>query len=83
MNQVRSNSVTVPSNKTGNTHLTGYFCLGAVFNFSKRVLTDAKIKVLENGLNNDPTQNMIKEPELKTDFDEFWWKNAIKMVFLQ
>ena len=81
MNQVRSNSVTVPSNKTENTHLTGYFCLGTVFNLSKRVLTDAKIKVLENGLNNDPTQNMINEPELKTDFDEFCGRMRLKWYF--
>ena len=30
--------------------LTGYFSLDTVFNLSKKLLSDAEIKVLENGL---------------------------------
>ena len=81
MNQVPSNSVTVPSNNTENIRLTGYFCLGTVFNLSKRVLTDAEIKVLEKDLDDNPTQSMINEPELKTDFEEFCGRMRLKWYF--
>ena len=47
-----------------------YFCLDTVFNLSKKVLSDAKIKVLEKGLHYAPIKNKINEPELR-DFENF------------
>ena len=40
------------------------------FNLSKKVLTDAEIKVLEKGLDYAPIQNKVNEPELCSDFEE-------------
>ena len=37
-------------NTTYENWLTGYFSLDTVFNLSKKLLSDAEIKVLENGL---------------------------------
>ena len=47
-----------------------YFCLNTVFNLSKKVLSDAEIKVLEKGLHYAPIKNKINEPELR-DFENF------------
>ena len=56
-------------NSTYEIILTGYFCLDTVFNLSKKVLSDAEIKVLEKGLDYAPIQNKINEPELRKDFE--------------
>ena len=37
-------------NTTFENRLTGYFCSDTVFNLSKKVLSDAEIRVLEKGL---------------------------------
>ena len=37
-------------NTTYENRLTGYFCSDTVFNLSKKVLSDAEIRVLEKGL---------------------------------
>ena len=56
------------------THITslgrlgGHFCSATI---SHRVLSDAKIKVLEKGLDFAPIQSKIMEPELREDFAEF------------
>ena len=47
-----------------------YFCLDTVFNLSKKVLSDAEIKVVEKGLDYAPVKNKINEPELR-DFENF------------
>ena len=47
-----------------------YFCLDTVFNLSKKVLSDAEIKVLEKVLHYAPIKNKINEPELR-DFENF------------
>ena len=51
--------------------LTGYFCSDTFFNLSKKVLSDAKIKFLEKGLDHALIQNKINEPELRRDFENF------------
>ena len=53
---------------TNEGHLVGYLCSGTVTNLSKTVLTDTEICVLEKGLDFEPIQNKINEPELRTDF---------------
>ena len=45
--------------------LSGYFCLGTVFNLSKNVLSETEIKIWRKGLDYAPTQRNINEPELK------------------
>ena len=56
---------------TSEGHLQGYFCSGAVFNLSWKVLTDTEIRILEKGLDFAPIQNKINEPESRPDFEEF------------
>ena len=56
---------------TSEGRLEGYFCSDAVFNLSRKVLTDTEIRILEKGLDFAPIQNKINEPELRTDFEEF------------
>ena len=56
---------------TNEGRLVGYFCSKNVFNLSRKVLTDVKIKVLEKGLDFAPIQNKINVPELRSDFEEF------------
>ena len=58
-------------NTTFENRLTGYFCSDTVFNLSKKVLSDAEIKVLEKGLDYAPIQNKTNEPELQRDFESF------------
>ena len=43
----------------------------SVFNCSKKVLTEAEIKVLEKGLDHNPIQNKVNGPDLCSDFEEF------------
>ena len=50
LDELENVSVTGPSNNTGSTRLTGYFCSETLFNLSNRVASDAEIKVLEKGL---------------------------------
>ena len=42
----------------------GYFGSKTVFNLSKKILTEAEIKVLEKGLDFAPIQKTLNEPEL-------------------
>ena len=58
-------------NTTYENRLTGYFCWDTVFNLSKKVLSDAEIKVPEKGLDYAPIQNKINEPELWRNFENF------------
>ena len=46
-----------------NLELKDIFCSDAVFNLSRRILTETEIQVLEKGLNFAPIQNKINEPE--------------------
>lgn len=41
--------------------LVGYFCSDTVYSFSRKVLTDTEIKVLEKDLKFAPLQNRINE----------------------
>ena len=43
-----------------------------------RVLTDTEIKVLEKGLDFAPIQKKLKEPELRSDFNEFCRRIRLK-----
>ena len=45
---------TAHNNSTETSRLKGYFCSETVFNLSKKVLTEAEIKVLEKGLDYAP-----------------------------
>ena len=46
-----------------------------------RVLTDTEIKVLEKGLDFAPIQKKLKEPELRSDFNEFCRRIRLKQHF--
>ena len=61
--------------------IEGHFCSDAVFNLSRRILTETEIKVLEKGLNFAPIQNKINEPELRTGFNEFCRRMRTKWYF--
>ena len=52
-----------------------------MFNLSKKVLTEAEIKVLEKGLDYAPIQNKVNEPELRSDFEEFCRRMCLKWYF--
>ena len=54
---------------TEKTRLSGYFCSDAIFNLSRKVLTDSEIKVLVKGLDYAPIQSKINEPELRNDLE--------------
>ena len=58
---------------TRDERLQVHFCWDTVFNLSNRVLSENEIKVLENGLDFAPIQRKIKKPELRKDFEEFYW----------
>ena len=47
----------------------------------KKVLTEAEIKVLEKGLAFAPIQNKVKEPEFRSDFEEFCRRMRLKWYF--
>ena len=68
-------------NVTSLGHLRGHFCSEAIFNLSHRVLSDAKIKVLEKGLAFVPIQRKINEPWLREDFEEFCCQMRVKWHF--
>ena len=63
--------ITAHNNSTETSRLKGYFCSETVFNLSKKVLTEAEIKVLENGLDYAPIQDKVNKPELCSEFEEF------------
>ena len=51
--------------------LKGYFCAAAVFNLSKKVLTETEIKVLQRCLGFVPTPNLINEADLRRGYEDF------------
>ena len=63
---------------TNEGRLVKYFCSDNVFNLSKQVLTDTEIRVLEKGLDFAPIQSKINEPELRTDFEDFFRRMRIE-----
>ena len=69
------------SNSTETSRLKGYFCSETVFNLSKKVLTEAEVKVFEKGLDYAPIQNKVNEPELRSDFEEFCRRMRLKWYF--
>ena len=71
----------ISSNCVYESRIEGHFCSDAVFNLSRRILTETEIKVLEKGLNFAPIQNKINEPELRTDFNEFCRRMRTKWYF--
>ena len=64
-----------------NTDNKGYFCSDTVFNLRNKVLTEEEIKVLEKGLDFDPIQRKVNEPELRQDFENFCRLMRIKWHF--
>ena len=52
-----------------------------MFNLSKKVLTEAEIKVLGRGLDYASIQNKVNEPELRSDFEEFCRRMRLKWYF--
>ena len=73
-NNIRYNCVYEP-------RIDGHFCSDAVFNLSRRILTEAEIKVLGKGLNFAPIQNKINKLELRTYFKEFCRRMRTKWYF--
>ena len=69
------------ANATEKTRLSGYFCSDTIFNLSRKVLTDSKIKVLENGLDYAPIQSKINEPELRNDSEQFCRRIRLRWHF--
>ena len=61
--------------------LKGFFCSKTVFNLTKKILTEAEIKVLEKGLDFAPIQKILNEPELRKDFEEFSLRMRCKWNF--
>ena len=57
------------------------FCSDTFFNLSWKVLTDFEIGILEKRLDFVPIQNEIKEPELKSDSEEFCGRTITKWHF--
>ena len=71
----------ISSNCVYESIIEGHFCSDALFNLSRRILTETEIKVLEKGLNFAPIQNKINEPELRTDFNKFCRRMRTKWYF--
>ena len=78
-NSLISGNITATS--TEQSRLTGHFVSNTIFNLSRKVLSEAEIKVLEKGLDFAPIQDKINEPELRKDFDEFCRRMRIKWHF--
>ena len=78
-NSLISGNITVTS--TEQSRLTGHFVSNTIFNLSRKVISEAEIKVLQKGLDFAPIQNKINEPELCKDFDEFGRRMRIKWHF--
>ena len=66
---------------TSSYQISGYFSSNAVFNLSKKVLSDMEIKILEKGLDYSPIQDKINEPELTRDFEDFARPMRFKLYF--
>ena len=64
---------------TGESRSSGYFCSETVFSLSNRVLSDAKIRILE--LDYTPIQRKINEPELRHDLNNFCRSMRFKWYF--
>ena len=60
---------------------SGYFCSETVFSLSNRVLSDAKIRILEKGLGYTPNQRKINEPELRHYLNDFCRSMRLKWYF--
>ena len=60
-----------------------HFCClkDTVFNLSNRILSVNEIKVLEKGLDFEPIQRKINEPELRKNFEEFCRRMKTKLNF--
>ena len=69
------------ANATEKIRLSGSFCSDTIFNLSRKILTDSKIKVLEKGLDYVPIQSKINEPKLRNDFEEFCRRMHLKWYF--
>ena len=69
------------NNSTETSRLNGYFCLEAVFNLSKKILTEAEVKVIEKGLEYAPIQNKVNAPQLRSEFQEFCRRMRLKWYF--
>ena len=59
----------------------GFFCSETVFNLSKKILTEAKTKVLEKSLNFAPIRKTLNEPKLRKNFVEFSHRMRCKWNF--
>ena len=68
-------------NTTYENRLAGYFSWDTVFNLSKKILSDAEIKVLEKGLDYAPIQNKINEPELRRNSENVCRQMSLKWFF--
>ena len=62
-------------------HLKTFFCSKAVFSPSKKILTQAEIKVLRKGIYFAPIQKTLNEPEPRKDFEEFSHRMRCKWKF--
>ena len=62
---------------TTDNRLSGYICSETIFNLSNRVLIHTEIK----GLDFAPIQKKLNEPELRSDFNEFWKRMRLKWHF--
>ena len=76
--EVSGNNIT---ENTSSNRLKGHFCSDTIFNLSYMVLSDAEIKIVEEGLDFAPIQRKINEPELRKDFEEFFRHIKIKRHF--
>ena len=81
LEDVQNIDFTGHNNSTETSRLKGYFCSETVFNLSKKVLTEAEIKVLEKGLDYAPIENKVNEPKLRSDFEEFCRRMRLKWYF--
>ena len=66
----------------GESRLPGYFFSETVFSLSNRVLSDAKIRILEKGLDYTLIQRKINEPELRHDLNDFAEVCALNGTFM-
>ena len=66
---------------TSEGRLEGDFCSDTAFNVSQKVLTDIEIRILEKGLDFAAIQNNINEPDLRSDFEEFYRRMRTKWHF--
>ena len=69
------------NSSTESSPLKGCFCSETVFNLSKKVLTEAEIKIFEKGLDYVPIQSKANEPELRSDLALFRRRMRLKLYF--